>query len=188
MCSRSTVIDYLQTLFKGENVAVLCIYCNYKEQTEQTASGLVASLLKQIVQDRGSVSDITKSFYGPFRFNSRRPSLDDFTNTLREEFQTFTKAFVVVDALDECSADDGTRAELLRRLRSLGKNVNLMVTSRDLLTIAADFEGAQRLDIQAKDSDIRRYVECRLARSPRRHLKTLQETIASKIVENIRGM
>jgi hypothetical protein len=182
------VINHLQTLYKDENVAVLCIYCNYQEQTEQTTSGLVASLLKQIVQDRGVASDNIKSFYGPFRFDNRRPSLDELTDTLKEEIQTYTKTFVVVDALDECSADNGTRAELLRRIRSLGKTVNLMVTSRDLLSIAGDFEGAKRLYIQAKDGDVRRYIEGRVARSPRRHLKTLQESIVNKIVENIRGM
>jgi hypothetical protein len=63
-----------------------------------------------------------------------------------------------------------------------------MVTSRDILAIARDSDRAQRLDIQPNDGDAWRYTEGRMARSHRRHLKTLQESIVKKIVESIRGM
>jgi hypothetical protein len=50
--SRSIVVNHLQTLSEeDDSVATTFIYCNYKEQAEQTVSTL-ATLLKQIVQDR----------------------------------------------------------------------------------------------------------------------------------------
>ena len=100
----------------------------------------------------------------------------------------YSKVFIIVDALDECREDDGTRANLLQALRSLAGTVNLMVTSRDLVSIARDFQETKHLDICANDQDVRRYIEGRIARTPRRHLKALQESIVKKIVENARGM
>jgi len=182
------VVHHLQTIFKDDNVAVACIYCNYKEQIEQEVPNLVASLLKQIVQDQCETSDNVKSLYQLHNDQSTRPTLDEFTATLESEIQVraYSKVFIVVDALDECPEDN--RVNLLDELRSLPKAVNLMVTSRYLSSIAREFQGAIRLDIRANDQDVRRYVKGRIVRAPRQHLKVLQESIVNKIVENVRGM
>jgi uncharacterized protein involved in tolerance to divalent cations len=186
--TRSIVVDHLQTFFKDSNVAVTCIFCNYKEQTTQTATNLVASLLKQIVQDCVTTSDNVKSFYKHHQNRDTRPRLVEFTKALESEIGTYAKTFVVVDAIDECPEDNGTRAILLKTLQSLAGTVNVIVTSRDLASIARQFQGTQRLDIHAKEDDMRRYIEERIANVPRRHLMTLRETIIKKVLENARGM
>jgi len=186
--SRSIVVNHLQTLSEeNDSVVTTFIYCNYKEQAEQTVSNLVASLLKQIVQGRRAISDDVKSFFERHQRQTSRPTPDQLTNVLISEIRTLSKVFIVVDALDECREDDATRAQLLQVLRSLPRQVNLMVTSRNLPSIGRDFEGAKRLHICAKDDDMKAYIEGRIAFGPR-HLKNLQETIVSKIVENAKGM
>src|ERR1700722_1748401 len=184
--SRSIVVNHLQTLFEeNDSVATTFIYCNYKAQAEQTASNLIATLLKQIVQDRRAISDHVKSFYERHRRRYTHPTLDQLTNVLISEIQTYSKVFIVVDALDECREDDETR--LLEVLRSLPQQVNLMVTSRNLPSIGRQFEGAKRLHIRAKDDDMKVYIEGRIALGPQ-HLEILQELIVNKIVENAKGM
>ena len=133
---KSIVVYHLQKIFKGDNVAVACIYCNYKEQIEQTVSNLVASLLKQIVQDRYGASDNVKSLYELHNHQSTRPTLDELTTALKSEIGAYSKVFIVIDALDEYPEDNGIRLNLLKALRSLVGTVNLMVTSRDLSSIA----------------------------------------------------
>jgi len=101
--------------------------------------------------------------------------------------------FIVVDALDECSEVEGTRGRLLGRLKHCQSTVNLLVTSRDLASIAADFRGTKQLDIYARDDDVRRYIEGRIPHESRlaRHVDghpMLQEGIVKKILENVRGM
>ena len=188
MHTSSTVVNHLQTIFEeDEKVAVLCVYCNYKDQIEQTVSNLVASLLKQIVQDLRACVDSVKPLYTRHENQDTRPTLDEFTQAFEAAIGAYSKVFIVVDALDECREDDATRAKFLRVLRSLPENVNLMVTSRNLPSIARDFDGIERLNIRAHDEDIRMYIEGRIALAPR-HLKALQETIANKIVENAKGM
>ena len=186
--SRSIVVNHLQALLlENEKIAIAFIYCNYKEQAEHTVYNLVASLLKQMLQDRRAISGNIKSFYERHRRQGTPPTLDEVVGVLTTEIETYTKVFVVVDALDECREDDATRAMLLEVLRSLPGNVNLMVTSRNLPSIARDFGGAKRLHIRAKDDDIRKYIEGRLALGPR-HLKQLQETIVDRVTANANGM
>ena len=181
-------MNHLQTIFKDDDlVIVLCIYCHYKDQTEQTVTNLVASLLKQIVQHPQANLDNVKSLYTVHKNQGTRPTLDDFITAFGLETRSCSKVFIVVDALDECREEDGTRARLLKALRSLAGNVNLMVTSRDLPSIARDFEGKKRLTIRARDEDVTMYIRGRITLGPR-HLRNLEGTIVNKIVENVKGM
>lgn len=70
------VIDHLCTTIRSVNVGIMHICCNYKMQLEQTAVNLVASLLKQLVQQHGMVSEDLKSLYCRHLRNKTRPMLD----------------------------------------------------------------------------------------------------------------
>jgi len=184
------VIDYLQNFFKGKDAAIVCIYCNYKEQTEQTVSELIASLLKQLVQDRPMTSDHVKSLYEQHVARGTRPTYDELRKVFQSEIGTST-VYVVVDALDECLERD--QGHLMTELRSLGSAIHLMVTSRPLLSIEQLFQHATRLDIWANDADVRKYVEDRIGHEYRLllHVNTdhaLREIIVEKIAANVKGM
>ena len=169
-------------------VAVTVIYLNYKEQKEQTVSNLIASLLKQMVQDHptGIISNDVKTLHSHHVGRGTRPTLDQFIKALEVEIALYSKVFIVVDALDECE-DHETRAKLLRVLRSLEGSVRLMATSRDLPSIAQAFQDVGRLDIRAHDQDIERYIKVRIDMAPQL-FKKLQKEIMSGIVENAAGM
>jgi ankyrin repeat domain-containing protein 50 len=173
-------------LFKDNNIRVAFIYCNHKEQTVQTVTNLIASLLKQLVLDCPVISKNVKLFYHLHRRHNTYPTLNEFTQALRTEIQTYEKVFIVVDALDECTEGNGSRIKLLRALRSLAGPVNLMVTSRDLPSIEQHFHEAQRLHIRATDEDVATYVQSQLVDYP--GLVNLRDAITKKIVDNVRGM
>jgi hypothetical protein len=162
------------------------MYCNYKEQTLQTVTHLIASLLKQSVQDCPVTSDNVKSFYRRHQIRTTYPTLDEFFQTLETEIKTYEKVFIVVDALDECTESNGSRIKLLKALRSLAGHVNLMVTSRDLPSIEQHFRDAQRLHIRATDEDVAKYVQSQLGDYP--GLVNLRDTITKKIVDKVEGM
>jgi hypothetical protein len=193
MWFRSTVVDHIQTRLVHETSGLACIYCycSYKDQNMQTVSGLIANLLKQLVQYRPVISDHVKSLYNDHIDNGTRPAHDEFMDALRSEIATYTKVFVIVDALDEFLERD--QEYLIRELRSLGSTVNLMVTSRPLPIIEEQFHGAKRLDILAKSEDIRKYIESRIPRERRlvQQVKkdgNLLGTIMDKIGTSARGM
>jgi hypothetical protein len=182
----SVVINHLQELFKGANIGVAFLYCNYKEQTLQTATHLIASLLKQLVQDCPVISDNVKSFYHYHQDRGTYPTLVELTNALDMEIKRYAKVFIVIDALDECSETNGSRMKLLKALRSLAAPVNLMVTSRDLPSIEQHFHKAHRLFIRATDEDVTKYVQSQLFDTS--DLMNLRDIIVSKIVGNVGGM
>jgi hypothetical protein len=68
--TRTIAVDHLQKLFNGQDIAVACIFCNYEEST-QSLQELLASTLKQIIQDRPLASESIKAFCQEFRDKQR---------------------------------------------------------------------------------------------------------------------
>jgi hypothetical protein len=185
------VIAHIRAVFVGDNVAIACIYCDYKNQIEQTVFGLLAGLLKQFVQDRPAISNHVRSLYECHFVHSTRPTPKEVTQALRAEIGTYSKVFIVVDALDECL--EGNQRDLVTELGSLGSTVNLMVASRPLPLIQELFQHAKCLNISANNDDVRTYIRDRIPREHRLSRiigtnRALEESIVNKIVANIAGM
>jgi len=167
------------------------IYCNFKEQDKHSVRELIASLLKQLVQDHPVMSEAVESLYDKHHRNRTHPSLGELTGTLRKEVERFGKVFIIIDALDELVEHD--RWHLVKEVQSLGPTVNLMVTSRPLSSIVQMFEGTRSIDIRANEQDVREYLEQRIDhKSIFSHVvkadKTLRKDIIDKISTNARGM
>lgn len=189
----SIVVDYLQTRFKSDDIATVCIYCNYKEKKEQDAQSLIASILKQLVQDCEVVSEDMKTQFTTHVKREAHLPPEDLTRVLHVEISRRHRVFLVVDALDECTEESSTRAELLDELKTLPENVNLLVTSRRISAIMNEFEGAESLEIYANDKDTTKYILGRIQREHRlaRHVKAdpgLQQAIINGIISKAQGM
>jgi hypothetical protein len=165
---------------------VVFIFCNYKDSTKQTIPYLAAGLLRQISQHRNAVSEHIRSLYTKHHHGGTLPSLDDVTMALASEIGTYSKVFVIADALDECP--DGTRESLIEELLALPLNVKHLVTSRDIPSIAQHFHDAKRLNIFANDQDVQEYVKGRIGRATCRPVKELQERVITRVTEKARGM
>lgn len=82
-------------------------------------------------------------------------------------FSSRDKIFVVIDALDECASSDMVALELVSVLQGLGDNVRLLLTSRTSTNFQGFFKDAARIDIKAKDEDVRLYLERKIPKHPR---------------------
>lgn len=62
----------------------------------------------------------------------------------------------VIDAVDECPDKGGTYSQLLAKLRDLQckRDLRLMVTSRFILDIVAEFKLVPMLEVRASDADV----------------------------------
>jgi hypothetical protein len=190
---RSIVVDYLKQSIEREDVAIIYIYCSYKEKDDQTAVNLIASLLQQLVQKSSAVSEEIVSLYDNHIKNGTRPVLGEVSKLLQLEVRRFSKVFVLIDALDECPESNSVRMSFLMEIRKLPICIHLLVTSRHTPTIEREFEKAARLEIRANDEDVKRYIKCRiemehqLVRLVKRY-PALQGNIISTIVEKAKGM
>jgi hypothetical protein len=187
------VAEHLEAVHAKQNMAVVGIFCNYKDHVQQTAPALVGSIMKQILQTKSQVSETCRAFYHEYTRKGAKPNVGQYTQLLVDECLRFERVFVIVDALDEMSDGDGTRSSLLNALRLLPYCVKLLVTSRPLATIQNQFIDSQLLKIRADDEDIRKYIRGRVSRETRLslHAKSdpaLLDAIMTAVVNSARGM
>lgn len=119
------------------------------------------------------------------------PSLLEYSEMLRLQIPKFSKLLIVIDALDECL--DGDRAVFLDEMQNLSPAPYLLVTSRHIPTVERSFRQATTLEIEAKEEDVRAYLETwldqqvlwvRLVTAD----QNLREQILSTILANSHGM
>ena len=124
-----------------------------------------------------------------------RPTASDLLRIIQAEITGFSKVFILVDTMDECSKSNGTRDTVLTTLENLlgSPNTCLIRTSRHITGIETYFPDVVYLEIRASDADIRKYLETRIPKESRlaRHISNnaaLQESIVSTIIDKAEGM
>ena len=189
----SIVVDNLLTRFQNDpGIGIAYVYCNFRRQDEQKAEDLLASLLKQLAQGRPSLTDSVKSLYDIHKDRRTRPSFDEISRALLFIATTYSRLFIIVDALDECQATGGCRARLLSELFNLQSKcgANVFATSRFIPEVTEKFEGSILLEIRASEQDVRRYVEGRMLHLPSFVGRNagLQEEVKTRVVQSVKGM
>jgi len=185
-------VDHIWKAFRSDNVGVAYVYCNYKRRETQTATDLLAAILKQLVQERPLYGEPVATLHNRHANRRARPSLDEIRTALNSVISNYSKVYIIIDALDECTDNDGTRTELLTILRSLQTktNTSLMATSRFVARIEQSFQGFTRLEIRASDAGVKRFVAGQMHRLPKcvRRDPELQTEIQDGIVLAVNGM
>lgn len=189
----STVVDHLCTKFQGDkSTGIAYLYCNFRRRYEQKPEDLIASLLKQLIQERPCVPDSVRTLHDQHKNKGSRPSLDELSKTLELVLTDFSTFYIVVDALDECQSIDGYRSRFLPHLFSLRtKNkVKLFATSRQIPEIANEFNGCLSREILATDEDVGTYLDGHISLLPKFVLKSpeLKEEIKTQLIKAVEGM
>jgi Cdc6-like AAA superfamily ATPase len=191
----SIIIDDLWKQFEAHNdIAVVYLYCSFKRQQEQRLVDLLATLVRQLFQERSHLPGTVRSMYQRHVSRNTRPSIDELRDVLRSLTGTYSRVFFVVDALDECTNLDRTCDVLLAelfQLQALSKDsMAILATSRFIPEILDQFRNATRLEIRASEEDVGRYLDGqmpRLASCVMRRAE-LKEKIKIKIIESVDGM
>lgn len=189
----SIVVDNLCNRFHNiSTVGIAYIYCNFRRKDEQKINDLLASLLKQLAQNQASLPGSVKDLYDRHKAKQTRPSLDEILEVLQSITATYSRTFIIVDALDECQTSDSCRSRLLSIIFNLQTKTetNFFATSRPNLYIESEFTGCVSLEILASDEDVRRYLDGHISQLPKFVSKRtdLQEEIKTEIVAAVEGM
>ena len=158
---RSLVIDHILGEILSPNDAIAYFYFDYRDQQTQTPPYFLASLLRQIAARSKPLPQFLSDFYDRFK----EEQAQHFMPELREAFQmiceTYERCFIVIDALDECK-HQAHRKEIVQLLKSLPRTkTSVFVTSRlHAHDIKEYFEDALRVEVEASESDIKRYCSC----------------------------
>jgi len=189
----SIIVEDLTTRFRNEkSVGIAYLYCDFRRQHEQKLEGLIASLLKQLLQKLSSIPDSVRIIYNQHKDKQTRPSVDEILKNLESVITTYSRIYIVVDALDECQLSGRCRPKFLSSVLSLQARTGarLFVTSRPIPDIEKEFKSCLSLEILASDEDIRRYLNGNMSQLPRFIFSKpkLQEEIKTEIVHAVEGM
>jgi Cdc6-like AAA superfamily ATPase len=162
----SIVVNHLGERFpRRDGVGIAVLYCSYSMRGEQAKEKLLAGLLRQLLQRKHCCSETVQSLYEQCKSAGRRPSLDEMVVLLKHVASSFSQAFVVVDALDECEGTEWSPlVRELRRLQTLFPALRLMFTFRPHVIVLEEMAEAATLNIRAHRSDIEHYVATHLSR------------------------
>lgn len=185
-------VDHIWKTFQGNNAGVAYLYCNYKRQETQTTTALLAAILKQLVQERPLYGEPVATLHKRHADRRTHPSLDEIHTALNSVVNNYSKVYIIIDALDECTDSDGTRSDLLTILQNLQTkiDISLMATSRFDARIEHSFQGSPMLEVRACDSDVKRFVAGHLRRLPKcvQRGPELRAEIQDRIVQAVDGM
>ncbi|KAK6523259.1 hypothetical protein TWF694_006148 [Orbilia ellipsospora] len=186
----SIVVDYLSRHLQGPNIGIAYIYFNIQQKNIQKADNLVASLLKQLAESQSPLSENIKDIYSRRKSKHTRPSFEELSEALQLVTRTYTRVFIIIDALDECQTAGGCRKQFLDEIFRLQTEptVSIFATSRIITEICDMFQDATSLTILARGEDIEKYIDGRISGEDLELLKGMSSEIKEGITRVARGM
>jgi len=156
------VVEYVISKFCQDlDVGIAYIYCNFRRKDDQKLNDLLASLLQQLSKTKPSTPVVVADLYKQHKSRQTRPSTDELSKALQSIAASYSRVFIIVDALDECQAESRCRDKFLSEVFLMQEkcSANLFMTSRFIPDITIKFNGQPCLEIRAAKEDIERYLE-----------------------------
>ncbi|KAL8940361.1 MAG: hypothetical protein Q9216_002852 [Gyalolechia sp. 2 TL-2023] len=140
---------------------------------------------------RHQLGEVVTDMYRKHNSGKTRPTWADIVRVFEDTTNHLNTAYLVIDALDECSED--TRQKILRYFKALPANIRLLVTTRHIDEITCEFIDSPKVEIRADSSDLRKYIASRIASSRGledciRNDSSLKTSICDKITTKADGM
>ncbi|KAF5260565.1 hypothetical protein FOXYS1_8787 [Fusarium oxysporum] len=146
----------------------------------------------QLSESQPSLFKPVDDLYNKRKASRTRPSLQELGRVLQEVAATYSRVYIVLDALDECETTDGTLPNFIQQVLDLqsATSTNILATSRYIPEIKEKFRKAVSLKIRASEPDVRRYLAGRMSQLPVfvQNKPELQEEIKTRILESVQGM
>jgi hypothetical protein len=168
--------------------ATLAFFFDFNDTRKQKLEDLLRSLAVQLYHTGNEAARRLDSLFTSHDDGRRQPDTNALLACIDTMIQTAGKVFIVVDALDECTA----REELLQWLKHLAsRKAQLIVTGRPEVefqsAIPRSFgkRNCVQLDKNVINGDIRSYVEATLEQKPDFVDKKLSPNILEKMRDKI---
>lgn len=193
----STIIEHVQKVcsdHKGQMSFCLYYYFDFKDRRRQTLDGFIRSALAQFCLQNAVIPQELMDLYEAKNRKGQDPSSAKLVETLLTFLKQPGKAYIILDALDEC----GEQKEILHLISKIqgafGCSVNILVTSRMEKQIQTDIENLATRVICLQGPcvyrDIQTFVNRVLVRDPvlgKRPVRTRKE-IEQALVNGAGGM
>jgi predicted ATPase len=188
----TTILDHLLQI---DTYITLAFFFDFSDPRKQKLEDLLRSLAVQLYHTGNEAARRLDSLFTSHDDGRRQPDTNTLSACVDIMIQTAGKVFIIIDALDECTATE----ELLQWLKHLAsRKAQLIVTGRPEVefqsAIPQSFSKRNciQLDKNVVNTDIRSYVEATLEKKPdfvyKKLSPSLLEEIRNKIGDGADGM
>lgn len=186
------LIDYLSREFRHDDtIGLAFFYYRFDRQDAQRPEQLISNVIKQLSQHHQPSRERIQGLYEDHKKKGSRPLIEELVHLLQVIASLLSRAYVIIDALDECGDNDYSRTRLLDSLFSAQKKgLNICATSRKVHAIEQRFEDAIKWQVIPSENDIFSFLDRRMAQLPDfvQSNIPLQEEIKECIESAIEGM
>ena len=195
-CNNSSlVVDRLCDQTKGQDTPVICFYFDFAARKEQSATGMLGSLLKQMVCGMGRIpEEILQAFQQQKKdVGGCGPQLVDIVRML-QLVTSLQRTFICIDALDECVGVQRFRLfDSLKQILERSPGTRVFVTGRPHIRNEIERRLAGQVtsvSVAPRKADIITYLRVRLSEdeTPDAMDQSLESDILDKIPQNISEM
>ena len=183
-------MDCLADRTKERNTAIICFYFDFAARNEQTATSMLGSLLKQVINGMERVpEDISRALQEQKKaVSGRKPQLGDIVKML-QLITSSRPTFMVIDALDECTPVQRFHLfDSLKEILEKSPDARIFVTGRPHIRTEIETRLAGRVlsvSVGPPKDDIIRFLRVRLSEDETPD--AMDETLEADILEKIPG-
>lgn len=165
----SSVIRYLSDQCRSSSTELLYFYFDFNDKAKQTHNSLMRCFIAQLLAYFPSVPSSLHRLFSSCRSGEEQPSLDALIKILDEFLVLIGPAWIVIDALDECSTMD----KLLSWIQDIVMQPHalLLVTSRQEKRISQVLRSINATEVciqgEVVSADIQKYISSQLANDTR---------------------
>lgn len=159
----SLVVDELKARYQDDSeVCVVHYYFDYSEQQLQTDTHFARSILRQVCVPTARVPEAVSIFYQKTRdVDKDRTWFQQLQAVVRRVLSTFTKCYLILDAVDETEAVKQRTAlfDVIDSLRADQSAIKILATHRPHVSyVSKQFPQSASLHITAHPDDLRQYL------------------------------
>ena len=190
----SIAVNYVAESTRGQDIAIIYVYCDYKDSSTHSVTALLSSLLRQLIEQTPRAESIAElSMILNENAKHRDPTEADLFTWVCTVSKDFNDVYMFVDALDECP--ELSRDALLLRLQQFSHlgQTRLFLASRPNIDIRSRLPNMSRIDIAASAPDIEAYLHSEIQKSSRLALfvrkdPELKQEIVDCVIGKAHGM
>ena len=190
----SIAVNYVAEYTRGQDIAIIYVYCDYKDSLTHSVTALLSSLLRQLIEQTPRAESIAElSMILNENAKHRDPTEAELFTWVCTVSKDFNDVYIFVDALDECP--ELSRDALLVRLQQFSQfgQTRLFLTSRPNIDIKSRLQNMSRIEIAASALDIEAYLHSEIQKSSRLALFVrkdpgLEQEIVDCVIGKAHGM
>ena len=190
----SIAVNYVAEFTRGQDSAIIYVYCDYKDSLTHSVTALLSSLLRQLIEQTPRAESIAElSMILNENAKHRNPTEAELFTWVCTVSKDFNEVYIFVDALDECP--ELSRDALLLRLQQFSHlgQTRLFLTSRPNIDIKSRLQSVSRIAIAANALDIEAYLLSEIQKSSRLALFVrkdpgLKQEIVDRVIGKAHGM